>query len=1216
MQTIKQNENVFKRKKKRRDLSLKGRNLRFGDGSQTKKGEIDMPDFVHLHIHSEFSLLDGANRIKDLPVRAKELGMKAMAITDHGVMYGAIDFYKACQKEGIKPIIGCEVYVAPRSRFDKEPNVDNHYNHLILLAKNNKGYQNLSKLVSLGFVDGYYYKPRIDLEILEEYHEGLICLSACLAGSVNQALLNGNEEKAEEIALWHKRVFGDDYYLEIQHNGIKEQVLANQKLVALARKLAIPLVATNDAHYLKREDAYNHEVLLCIQTGKRMSDEDRMRFETDELYVKSPEEMADYFSAFPDAIENTVKIADKCNVEFEFGHTILPNYDVPEEFPTHYDYLKKLCDEGIIKRYGENPSKEVLDRAEYELSVIKKMGYVDYYLIVWDFIHYAKSHGIPVGPGRGSGAGSLLAYAIEITDIDPIKYGLIFERFLNPERISMPDFDVDFCYERRQEVIDYVSRKYGHDHVSQIITFGTMSARMVIRDVARVLDVPYSEADTLAKMIPNELHITIQKAIELNKELKEKYENDPDIHQLLTIAMGLEGMPRQASTHACGIVITKDPVDTYVPLYVRDNQISTQFIMTTLEELGLLKMDFLGLRTLTVIQDTLDLVKENRGIEAEFDPEMADPKVYKLWQEGKSCGIFQFESQGMTNFMKELKPDCLEDLIAGVSLYRPGPMDQIPRYVKGKLNPGHNEYTHPSLEPILNVTYGCMVYQEQVMQIVRELAGYSLGRADLVRRAMGKKKLDVMAKEREVFIHGQEDENGNVIIPGCVRNGIDEVSANKIFDEMAEFAKYAFNKSHAACYAVVAYRTAYLKTYYPAEFMAATLNSFLGNLDKIPQYIEECKILGIDILKPDINKSSTKFTVEEGKIRFGLGSIKNVGIAPVQNIVLERKENGPFTSFTDFCERTIEKGVNKKCVESLIKAGAFRDFPQTRATLLASFETIVDTIQNNNKKGFEGQVSMFDLGSLGSEQDQEQLQKQKYIYEEHPELSSKELLSLEKEMLGIYLSGHPLAKLKGQIEDQTTINTLEMREIDEQMNSELQKETGQTKLKFRDGQRVLYAGIITSIKKKYTKNNKIMAFVSIEDLYGTAEVLVFENAYLNAKSSLVEENIVLVDGRISIREDDTSTILANEIRDFGERKQKILTFDITHLPEEQKAKLRGGIQYFSGDKNNINVYVKIDETIKPCGQIYLTEAILAIFQELIGEERVQLQEVTSNSTPT
>ncbi len=794
-----------------------------------------MSDFVHLHIHSEFSLLDGANRIKDLPIRAKELGMKAIALTDHGVMYGAIDFYKACKKEGIKPIIGCEVYVAPRSRFDKEPNIDNRYNHLILLAKNNQGYKNLSKLVSLGFVDGYYYKPRIDLEILEKYSEGLICLSACLAGAVNQALLNGQEEKAEEIALWHKKVFGEDYYIEIQNNGIREQVLANQKLIKLARKVNIPLVATNDAHYVRREDAYNHEVLLCIQTGKRMSDPDRMRFETDELYVKSSEEMIEYFKNFPDAIKNTVKIADKCNVEFEFGHTILPNYDVPEEFETHYDYLKKLCDDGLIERYGENPSKEILDRAEYELGVIKKMGYVDYYLIVWDFIHYAKSTGIPVGPGRGSGAGSILAYSIGITDIDPIKYGLIFERFLNPERVSMPDFDVDFCYERRQEVIDYVSRKYGHDHdpikygliferflnpervsmpdfdvdfcyerrqevidyvsrkyghdhVSQIITFGTMSARMVIRDVSRVLDIPYAQADSLAKMIPNELHITIKKALEQNKELKTQYENDEQVKNILDIAMGLEGMPRQASTHACGIVITKDPVDTYVPLYVRDNQISTQYIMTTLEELGLLKMDFLGLRTLTVIQDTINLVKQNRGIDVEFDKEMADPKVYKLWQEGKSCGIFQFESQGMTNFMKELKPDCLEDIIAGVSLYRPGPMDQIPRYIRGKQNPGHNEYTHPSLEPILNVTYGCMVYQEQVMQIVRDLAGYSLGRADLVRRAMGKKKLDVMAKEREVFIHGQEDENGNIVVPGCVRNGIDEKSADKIFDEMAEFA--------------------------------------------------------------------------------------------------------------------------------------------------------------------------------------------------------------------------------------------------------------------------------------------------------------------------------------------------------------------------------------------------------------------------------------------
>jgi len=1160
-----------------------------------------MSKFVHLHIHSEFSLLDGANRIKDLPIRAKELGMDAMALTDHGVMYGAIDFYKACKKEGIKPIIGCEIYVAPRSRFDKEPGIDNKYNHLILLAKNEQGYKNLSKLVSIGFLDGYYYKPRIDLEVLEKYHEGLICLSACLAGSISQAILNGDMQKAEEVALWHKNLFGDDYYLEIQNNGIKEQVMVNQKIVELARKLDIPLVATNDAHYLKREDAYNHEVLLCIQTGKRMSDEDRMRFDTEELYVKSPEEMIEYFSAFPDAIENTVKIAEKCNVEFEFGHTILPNYDVPKEFNTHYDYLKKLCDDGIKKRYGENPSKEVIDRAEYELGVIKKMGYVDYYLIVWDFIHYAKENGIPVGPGRGSGAGSILAYAIEITDIDPIKYGLIFERFLNPERVSMPDFDVDFCYEHRQDVIDYVSDKYGHDHVSQIITFGTMSARMVIRDVARVLDFPYAEADKLAKMIPNELHITIQKALEQNKELSNLYESDEKIKNLLNIAMGLEGMPRQASTHACGIVITKEPVDTYVPLYVRDNQISTQYIMTTLEELGLLKMDFLGLRTLTVIQDTIDLVKQNYGIDVEFDKDMSDPKVYKLWQEGKSCGIFQFESQGMTNFMKELKPDCLEDLIAGVSLYRPGPMDQIPRYIKGKLNPGHNEYTHPSLEPILNVTYGCMVYQEQVMQIVRDLAGYSLGRADLVRRAMGKKKLDVMAKEREVFINGQVDEQGNIVVPGCVRNGIDRESANKIFDEMAEFAKYAFNKSHAACYAVVAYRTAYLKAYYPAEFMAATLNSFLGNLDKIPQYIDECKKLGIEILKPDINKSYVKFTVEKskdkngiGKIRFGLGSIKNVGIAPINAIIKDREEKGDFKDFTDFCERIAGEAVNKKCVESLIKAGVFQEFPQTRATLLASFENIIDQIQNTNKKGLAGQVTMFDLGS-----DDSNINEIKYNYIELPEYTEKELLSQEKEMLGIYISGHPLEKIIDQIRIQTNINTMQMKQID-----------NEEEVDFKDGQNVKFAGIISSVKKKFTKTNKIMAFVSIEDMYGTAEIIAFENTYMNAGDALVVDNVVLVDGRLSIREDEETKIVANEIITFGERKQSALILDITNATEEQKVKLRGALKFFSGEKNNLQVYVRIENDLKSCGLIYVTNEIIKFFEEILGKENVSMSKGT------
>lgn len=1160
-----------------------------------------MADFVHLHIHSEFSLLDGANRIKDLPVRAKELGMKAMAITDHGVMYGVIDFYKACKKEGIKPIIGCEVYVASRTRFDKEPQ-DKKYYHLILLAKNNKGYQNLSKLVSLGFTEGYYYKPRIDLEILEKYHEGIICLSGCLAGSVSQAILNGNIEEAENVAKWHHDVFGEDYYLEIQNNGVKEQVMVNQKIIQLARRLNIPIVATNDAHYLKKEDAYNHEVLLCIQTGKRMTDEDRMRFETDELYVKSPEEMSEYFKNFPDAIENTVKIAEKCNVEFEFGHTILPNYDVPEEYATHYDYFKKLCDDGIKKRYGETPSQEILDRAAYELKIISQMGYVDYYLIVWDYINYAKSVGIPVGPGRGSGAGSILAYAIGITDIDPMKYNLLFERFLNPERISMPDFDVDFCYERRGEVIDYVERKYGKDHVSQIITFGTMSARMVIRDVGRALDMPYAECDKLAKMIPNELHITIKKAMEQNKELRDIYETDDEIHKMLDIAMALEGMPRQASTHACGIVITKEPVDTYVPLYVRDGQISTQFIMTTLEELGLLKMDFLGLRTLTVIQDAIDLVKENRGIDVEFDKDMNDPNVYKLWQNGESIGIFQFESQGMTNFMKELKPDCLEDIIAGVSLYRPGPMDQIPRYIKNKKDPEHAEYTHPSLIPILKVTYGCMVYQEQVMQIVRDLAGYSLGRADLVRRAMGKKKLDVMAKEREYFIHGQTDEEGNVIIQGCVRNGIDEASANKIFDEMAEFAKYAFNKSHAAAYAVVSYRTAYLKAYYPEEFMAATLNSFLGNLDKIPMYIDECKRLNIDILKPDINKSFTKFTVDNGKIRFGLGSVKNVGIAAVNTIVKEREENGSYESFTDFCERMKNETVNKKCIESLIRAGAFDEFEQTRATLLASFESILDTIQDTNRKSFAGQVTMFDLAAP-----EDNVNELKYTFNEQKEFSEKDLLSMEKEMLGIYISGHPLEKLRAQLERETNVNSMKLNELANLQATVLDEgEFIARKNEYKDGQFVKYAGIITSVKKKYTKNNTIMAFVTVEDLYGTVEIIVFENCYQEASKYLVEESIVMVEGRLSIREDDEPKIVARTIKPFGDTTQKILTIDINGMQESQKDKLRGLIRFFQGDRNNIPVQIMEDGDLKPCGGIYLTDEILKEFEETVGKERIEI----------
>ena len=1154
-----------------------------------------MADFVHLHVHSEYSLLDGMSRIKDLPVRAKELGMKAIALTDHGVMYGAVDFYKECKKNDIKPIIGCEVYVAPHSRFDKEAGRDNGYNHLILLAKNKTGYQNLSKLVSLSFVEGFYYKPRIDLEILEKYSEGLICLSACLAGSLSRAIIQDNMEKAEEIALWHKRVFKDDYYIEIQHNGLRQQIMVNQKLIQLARKLDIPLVATNDAHYLKKEDSYFHEVLLCIQTGKRMSDEDRMRFETQEFYIKSPEEMADYFSEFPDAIENTVKIAEKCNYDFEFGVTKLPNYDVPEEYATHLDYFKDLCYKGIKNRYGEKPAEEVMSRLEYEISVIDKMGYVDYFLIVWDYINYAKSVGIPVGPGRGSGAGSIAAYAIGITDIDPLKYGLLFERFLNPERVSMPDFDVDFCYERRGEVIEYVERKYGKDHVSQIITFGTMAARMVIRDVGRVLDYPYSETDKLAKMIPMEVHITIPKVLEQNREFKELYESNPSVKQLIDIAIKLEGLPRQASTHACGIVITKDPVDTYVPLYVNDGNISTQYTMNLLEELGLLKMDFLGLRTLTVISDTEKLVKQNRGIDVEYDKEMNDPKVYKLWANGESIGIFQFESQGMTNFMKELKPDCLEDIIAGVSLYRPGPMDQIPRYIKGKQNPGHNEYTHPALEPILNVTYGCMVYQEQVMQIVRELAGYSLGRADLVRRAMGKKKLDVMAKEREYFINGQVDENGNVLVPGCVRNGIDKESANKIFDEMAEFAKYAFNKSHAAAYSVVSYRTAYLKTYYPEEFMAATLNSFLGNLDKVPIYIYECKRLNIGILKPDINKSFTKFTVQDKKIRFGLGSIKNVGISAIETVISERERNGEFESFTDFCERIQSGTVNRKCIECLIKAGCFDEMNQTRATLLASYERILDTINNQGRNSMANQVTMFDLV-----QPEETV---KYQYTVLKELDERELLAQEKEMIGIYISGHPLEKIKEAIQRQTNINSIQIKDLN-----------GENAGNFKDGQNVKYAGTITSVKKKYTKRNTIMAFVTVEDLYGSAEIVVFDSVFSRCDNILVEENIVIVEGRLSIKEDEDARIIVQNIKEFSEEnntrdniRKNTVVIDITELNEIQKERLKGAIRFFSGDRVNMKISVLDKAQEKPCGAIYLTEEILNQFKEIVGEENVMLK---------
>ena len=1035
----------------------------------------------------------------------------------------------------------------------------------------------------------------------------MICLSACLAGTINQAILKDDIEKAKEIALWHKNVFGEDYYLEIQNNGLPEQVMVNQKLIMISRELGIPLVATNDAHYLKQEDWYNHEILLCIQTAKKMTDEDRMRFSTDEFYIKSPEEMADYFSAVPEAIENTVKIAEKCNFDFEFGVTKLPNYDVPEEFETHEAYFRYLVSNGLEKRYGKDYSEEVKTRAEYELGIISKMGYIDYYLIVWDYINYAKSIGIPVGPGRGSGAGSIVAYAIGITDIDPLKYSLLFERFLNPDRISMPDFDVDFSDERRQEVIDYVARKYGRDHVSQIITFGTMSAKSVIRDVGRVLDVAYSDVDKIAKMIPFEVHMTLDKALEQNRELREQYENDEVTKRIIDIARGLEGMPRNASTHACGVVITKDPVDTYVPLCTNDGNVVAQYTMVLLEELGLLKMDFLGLRTLSVIANCLELVKKNRGIDVVFDEKMNDPEVYRLWQEGKTFGIFQFESTGITNFMKELKPDCFEDIVAGVSLYRPGPMDQIPRYIKGKMNPGHNEYTHQSLEPILNVTYGCMVYQEQVMQIVRDLAGYSLGRADLVRRAMGKKKLDVMAKEREIFINGQVDENGNVEVPGCVRNGIDSQSADKIFDEMSEFAKYAFNKSHAAAYAVVSYRTAFLKAYYKEELMAATLNSFLGNLDKIPVYIQDCKDMGIEILNPNINESETKFTVVDNKIRFGLGSIKNVGVAVIDSIVAEREKNGPFESFTSFCERVKNEAVNKKCIESLIKAGAFDDFGKTRATLLASFEGIVESINNESRNKIENQVSMFDL----MEDMSENIELQKYTFVEKEEMDQRELLSLEKEMLGVYISGHPLDKYRASIEKQANISTLDMIKIDEEV-----QEFGESK-EYKDGQNIKFVGIISKVNKKFTRKNTTMAFVNIEDFYGSAEFVIFDSVYTKSSHIIVEDNIVLVEGRLSMREDEPVKVVVSSIKEFSENiqepmsAQKIkqimtLRIDITNITEEQKSRLRGAIKYFSGDRCNVKIEVIDSGVIKPCGGIFLNDKVKGIFEEIVGKDNVKL----------
>jgi len=1206
-------------------------------------------DFVHLHVHTEYSLLDGANRIKDLVKKVKDNGMKALAITDHGVMYGAIEFYKECILQGIKPIIGSEVYVAPRSRLSKEPNIDDRYGHMILLCKDNIGYQNLIKIVSSSFIDGYYYKPRVDLELLKKHSEGLIATSACLASFINRAIIDGDIEKAKSITKEYIEIFGkDNFYIELQNNKIKEQIIANRNLIKIAREFDLPIIATNDCHYLNREDSYSHEVLLCIGTGKKMNDLDHFKFETDEFFVKTKEEMYEDFKNIPEAIENTVKLAQRCNVTFEFGHTILPNYDTPNNIE-HFEYLKMLAINGLSKRYNQNIeisdldnysnldlkdklnselnviqntsqniNQAIIDRLIYELSTISKMGYVDYFLIVWDFINYAKSSKIPVGPGRGSGAGSLVAYLIGITDIDPLKYNLIFERFLNPERVSMPDFDVDFCYERRQEVIDYVCKKYGEDHVAQIITFGTLAAKEVIRDVGRVLDIQRTKVDQIAKMVPFALHITLEDALLQNPELKELYDEDNETRKIIDIGKRLEGLPRHASTHAAGVVITKEPVDTYVPLYKGDEIISCQYTMTILEELGLLKMDFLGLRTLTVISDTIKMVKENQNIDVEFDNNMEDPNVYKLWQKGDTGGVFQFESAGITEFMKALKPDRLEDLIAGVSLYRPGPMDQIPRYIKAKKNPSLITYTHKSLEPILNVTYGCMVYQEQVMQIVRELAGYSLGRADLVRRAMSKKKKDVMAKERQNFIYGITDSDGKVLVPGCVRNGIDEISANKIFDEMSEFAKYAFNKSHAACYAVVAYRTAFLKTYYNVEFMSAMLNSFISSSNKIPFYINECKEHGINVNKPDINKSNARFKADGNNIIFGLIAVKGVGERASNVIVEERNKNGLYKSFVDFCERVASEDVNKKCIESLIMVGAFDNLDKNRNTLLLSYESIISQISGNNRKSMQGQVNIFELGT------KEEKRNNFYSFNDMAEFPKSKLLSMEKDMLGFYVSGHPLDEYHNEISLISNVssldilnlydeNSLETEEEYEKLNiieskddinnalqdiinkkskeeivDDIKEESSKRKNRIlKDGDFLTLIGLISNVKTKITKNGDMMAFITIEDLDGYFEVLVFPKTFMNYRNVLFEDAVVIMNARVNIKSDDVTISaikfkLINSKDDidnylidnkkYVSKSYKIVIPD--SLSEDKISDLRLLIRKMASDNPNSNVVVE------------------------------------------
>ncbi len=1087
--------------------------------------------FTHLHVHTEYSLLDGSNKIKEYVKRVKELGMDSAAITDHGVMYGVIDFYKECKAQGIRPILGCEIYVAPGSRFDKElTGGEDRYYHLVLLAENNTGYDNLVKIVSRGFTEGYYYKPRVDMELLQECHEGLIALSACLAGEVQRYISKGLVDEAKKAALRYRDCFGEgNFFLELQDHGLSEQKMVNTTLLQMSRELEIPLVVTNDVHYTYKEDVKPHDILLCIQTGKKLADEDRMRYEGGQYYVKSEEEMKGLFPYAWEAVENTRRIADRCNVEIEFGVIKLPHFEVPEGYDS-WTYLNKLCYDGLHSRYGDNenaPAGEtgqtLKERLDYELDVIKTMGYVDYFLIVWDFINYAKSNGIMVGPGRGSAAGSIVSYALRITDIDPIKYNLLFERFLNPERISMPDIDIDFCFERRQEVIDYVGRKYGPEKVVQIVTFGTLAAKGVIRDVGRVMDLPYAYVDSLAKMIPripNELNITIDKALKVNPELRKLYETDEQVKELIDMSKCLEGLPRHASMHAAGVVICSRPAEELVPLSRgADGAVTTQFTMTTIEELGLLKMDFLGLRTLTVLRDAVALIEKDKGISIDINHlDFDDKKVLASIGTGRTDGIFQLESGGMKSFMKELRPESLEDIIAGIALYRPGPMDFIPKYIRGKSNAGAITYSCPQLEPILDATYGCIVYQEQVMQIVRDLGGYTLGRSDLVRRAMSKKKQSVMEKERANFIYGNEAEG----VPGCMANGISEQVASRIYDDMIDFAKYAFNKSHAACYAVVAYQTAYLKYYYPVEFMAALMTSVIDNPRKVAEYIMVCRNMGITILPPDINQGERGFSVDGNSIRYALTAIKSIGRPVIDAVVEERSKRGPYTNLKDFITRMADKDINKKAIENFIKAGAFDSLPGTRKQFMSAYVQIMDSIVHDKKNNMAGQMSLFDIV------DEEEKEAYDVKLPDVGEYSKEMMLSFEKEVLGIYVSGHPLEEWEELWKKGITNTTADFM---------LDDENGEPAV--RDNAAATVGGMIADKRIKYTKNDKVMAFLQVEDLLGSIEVVVFPRDYERYSAKLTEENKVFVRGRVSLEEDKDGKLICERIISFDEIPRKL-----------------------------------------------------------------------------